>query len=136
MEKDMCPANASADSVVLCVGDSLFDLPPRIPCASAGVERRASRRFTVCLPIIVRIGSWEIPAYTQNFSNTGVYFYMNPADRGPMGKESDLIVDLPPELTLSPRRQIHCRVRTVRSELSRNRMLGIAALIEEYSVRP
>jgi len=44
----------------------------------------------------------EIPAYTRDLSNRGVYFYLASDDGGQLDQDFEFLVELPPEITLRP----------------------------------
>jgi hypothetical protein len=79
-------------------------------------DRRRIPRFRVRAPLTVIAGDREIPAYTRDLSNRGVYFY------------------LPPEITLSTFCRIRCHGRTLRKEKSKMSLTGVAAEILDYSI--
>lgn len=97
-------------------------------------DRRGRQRFCINAPVTLFIGDREIPAYTRDLSNQGVYFYLASADEIPIDSDFDFEVGLPPEITLSTCCRIKCRGHAVRSEKSRN-LTGIAAQILEYSIQ-
>jgi hypothetical protein len=96
-------------------------------------ERRERQRFKITAPLTLFIGDREIPAYTRDLSNRGVYFYLAPTDSPKIDLEFEFIVELPPEITLSAFCQIRCRGRAVRAD-EINDLAGIAAEILEYSI--
>lgn len=97
-------------------------------------DRRERQRFRITAPVTLFIGDREIPAYTRDLSNRGVYFYLAPADSPQIDLEFEFMVELPPEITLSSFCQIRCKGRTVRAEESLD-LSGVAAEILEYSIR-
>jgi PilZ domain len=96
-------------------------------------DRRERQRFKITAPVTLFIGDREIPAYTRDLSNRGVYFYLAPADSPQIDLEFEFTVELPPEITLSSFCQIRCKGRTVRAEEALD-MSGVAAEILEYSI--
>lgn len=97
-------------------------------------DRRGRKRFSINAPLTLFIGDREIPAYTRDLSNQGVYFYLASADEIPTESDFDFEVGLPPEITLSTSCRIKCRGHAVRTEKSRN-LTGIAAAILSYSIQ-
>lgn len=102
-----------------------------------GSERRASRRFTMALPLTVRTrgpnGTVEQPAQTRDVSFRGLYFLIEA--RFDVGSEIEFVLTLPKEITQAGDVHIRCFGRVVRVEdLNANR--GIATLIERYEFLP
>jgi PilZ domain len=97
-------------------------------------ERRTRQRFSINAPLTLFIGDREIPAYTRDLSNRGVYFYLALADLPFVDCDFEFLVELPPEITLSTCCRIRCRGRAVREEKTSNNLTGIAAEILDYSI--
>ena len=97
-------------------------------------ERRRRPRFPVCAPLTVIIGDLEIPAYTRDMSENGVFFYPDFAARELIENEFEFIVQFPPELTLSTYLGMRCFGRVVRREQNSRELNGIAAEILNYSI--
>jgi len=97
-------------------------------------DRRGRQRFTLNAPLIVVVGEREIPAYTRDLSNRGVYFYLGSDDIALVDREFDFTLELPPEITLSTCCLIQCRGRTVRRETALRNLTGVAAEILNYSI--
>jgi hypothetical protein len=99
-------------------------------------ERRGSPRFKISAPVTVIAGSNEIPAYTRDLSNRGVYFYLSVSDSELIGRDFELLIEVPSEITLSTSCRIRCRGKLLRKEImSRNLTgAGIAAEIVDYSI--
>lgn len=106
----------------------MTELEPRVD------NRRGTQRFAVHAPLTVLIGDNEIPAYTRDLSNRGVYFYLALSQSARIDLDFEFIVELPPEITLSTYCQIRCRARLVRREKASRTVSGIAAEIREYSI--
>jgi hypothetical protein len=81
------------------------------------------------------IGKREIPGFTQNLSNRGVFFHLDPADIAMLGGVFEFSVELPPEITFSTRCLVECQGRVVRTERISGQMTGIAAEILQYSIQ-
>ena len=79
-------------------------------------------------------GNREIPAYTRDLTNCGVYFYLGSSDIGLIDRDFDFTLELPPEITLSTCCMIQCRGRAVRKEAASKDLTGIAAEILSYSI--
>lgn len=97
-------------------------------------DRRKAQRFRVSAPLTVTVGDREIPAYTRDLSDQGVYFYLDSDESGLIEREIDFIVELPPEITLSTCCRIRCRGRVLRKEESLMSLTGVAAQILDYLI--
>jgi hypothetical protein len=97
-------------------------------------DRRRIPRFRVRAPLTVIAGDREIPAYTRDLSNRGVYFYLASDDGGQLDQYFEFLVELPPEITLSTFCRIRCHGRTLRKEKSKMSLTGVAAEILDYSI--
>jgi hypothetical protein len=100
------------------------------------IERRASRRFTMTLPLTVREGGpsgGERQGQTRDVSFRGLYFLMD-ADFEP-GSPLELILTLPREITMAGDVHIRCFAEIVRVEPHNGRR-GIAARIDRYEFLP
>jgi hypothetical protein len=99
-------------------------------------DRRGSQRFRTSVPITVFVGDSEIPGYTRDLSNRGVYFYLDLADSAQIDGNVEFLVEFPAEITLSTSCRIRSRGRVVRKErTSRNfAEIGMATEILNYSI--
>jgi hypothetical protein len=97
-------------------------------------DRRGRQRFILNAPLIVAGGEREIPAYTRDLSNRGVYFYLGSDDIALVDREFDFTLELPPEITLSTVCLIQCRGRALRKEIALRNLTGVAAEILDYSI--
>lgn len=97
-------------------------------------ERRKRRRYGINAPLTVFAGRREIPGFTQNVSNTGVYFFADLAEMSPISGDFEFLISLPPEITLSSCCLIRCRGRVVRTDQASTQLTGIGARILEYSI--
>ncbi len=79
-------------------------------------------------------GDREIPAYTRDLSNLGVYFYLASDDSQLIERDFEFIVELPPEITLSTFCRIRCRGQALRKEKTLMSLTGVAAEILDYSI--
>jgi PilZ domain len=99
-------------------------------------ERRASRRFTMTLPLTVRSnepGGNERQGQTRDVSFRGLYFLMQ-ADFAP-GSPIEFILTLPREITMAGDVHIRCFAEIVRVE-HHDGTRGIAARIDRYEFLP
>ncbi len=96
-----------------------------------GIERRASRRFTMNLPLLVRTagpnGAVEQRGQTRDVSFRGLYFMIEA--RLEPGNEIEFILTLPKEITQAGDVHIRCFGQVVRVE-EQNGSRGVAARIE------
>jgi hypothetical protein len=99
-------------------------------------DRRGSQRFRISVPLTVILEDREIPAYTRDLSNRGVYFYLASADSALIDSSFQFLVELPSEITLSSGCRVRCRGRLVRKEMTSRSLTetGLAAEILDYSV--
>jgi hypothetical protein len=99
-------------------------------------ERRASRRFTMTLPLTVRSGDpggKERQGQTRDVSFRGLYFLIE-EDFAP-GSPIEFILTLPREITMAGDVHIRCFAEIVRVEPHEGRH-GIAARIDSYEFLP
>jgi hypothetical protein len=99
-------------------------------------ERRASRRFTMSLPLTVRSSEptgIERQGQTRDVSFRGLYFWMD-AEFNP-GSIIEFILTLPREITMAGDVHIRCFAEIVRVE-PQNGQHGIAARIDRYEFLP
>jgi hypothetical protein len=98
-----------------------------------GIERRASRRFTMALPLTVRSsgpnGDTERQGRTRDVSFRGLYFTAD--SQYESGSALQFILTLPKEITMAGDVNILCYAQVVRVE-SQNDTIGVAAKIERY----
>jgi hypothetical protein len=97
-------------------------------------NRREGQRFSKNAPLTVLIGDREIPAYTRDLSNRGVYFYLDNSHSDLVDRDFDFMVKFPPEVTISTYCSILGRGRLVRKENISGDMTGIAAEILHYAI--
>lgn len=97
-------------------------------------DRRERQRFRINAPVTLFIGDREIPAYTRDLSNRGVYLYVALTDGTQIDREFEFTVELPPEITLAACCQIRCRGQAVRTEGAAMSLTGMAIEILEYSI--
>jgi hypothetical protein len=98
-------------------------------------ERRLSRRFTMALPLTLRVAGLpeEMQAETRDVSFRGLYFV---ADSGlEVGAHIDFVLTLPKKITMATDVRILCAGSVVRVE-QRDHQTGMAAQIERYEFLP
>jgi len=102
-----------------------------------GIERRASRRFTMALPLLVRSsdseGEAERSGKTRDVSFRGLYFTID--TRYESGTSLELVLTLPKEITMAGDVHIRCFAQVVRVE-PLNGHCGVAARIHRYEFLP
>lgn len=100
-------------------------------------ERRASRRFSLNLPLTVRTAdqgqTLEKKAETRDVSFRGLYFFIE--GRFEMGMPIEFVLTLPREITLAGDVHIRCFGEVVRVE-PQNSHRGVAARIDRYEFLP
>ncbi len=99
-------------------------------------ERRASRRFTMALPVSIRETGEGLPdrqGETRDVSFRGLYFLSG--SNFEVGSKIEFVLTLPKEITLATDVQIRCTGLVVRVEPQTERA-GIAARIEKYEFLP
>jgi hypothetical protein len=100
-------------------------------------ERRASRRFTMTLPLTIRgggpNGEIERQGQTRDVSFRGLYFLID-ADFEP-GSPIEFVLTLPREITMAGDVHIRCFAQIIRVEPHNGRK-GVAARIERYEFLP
>ena len=102
-----------------------------------GTERRASRRFTMGLPLTVISpgpeGTIKQRGQTRDVSFRGLYFVIDAPFQ--TGSEIEFVLTLPKEITQAGDVHIRCFGQVVRVE-PRNGSRGVAARIERYEFLP
>ncbi|MCL6566062.1 MAG: PilZ domain-containing protein [Acidobacteriia bacterium] len=102
-----------------------------------GTERRASRRFALNLPVMIRrpgdAGDSELRAETRDVSFRGLYFLIEGSFEE--GMPIEFILTLPKEITLASDVHIRCFGEVVRVE-PLNSHRGVAARIDRYEFLP
>ncbi len=102
-----------------------------------GIERRATRRFTMMLPVKVRLpesgDEAERAGETRDVSYRGLYF-LTEGSVVP-GSAIEFVLTLPQQITLAGDVHIRCYARVLRVE-PRNSRCGVAARIDRYEFLP
>jgi hypothetical protein len=100
-------------------------------------ERRASRRFTMSLPLTVRSngpeGPQERPAQTRDISFRGLYFITETLYEP--GSRIEFVLTLPKQITMTGDVNIRCSGHVIRVEAADSGR-GVAARIERYEFLP
>ncbi len=100
----------------------------------AGVENRKNRRYSLALPLKVRVKTqeWtEADTYTRDVAAAGVYFSL--AEPCEIGSAVEFDLTLPAEMSQGIVIRIRCRGKVVRVERpDGSGRIGIGATIEEY----
>ena len=102
-------------------------------------ERRATRRYDLSLPVIIRIPlgreSESRNGRTRDISTRGVYFTLD-QDLAP-GSELDITLTLPAEITQGTEVFVRAQGKVVRVERKGENghlHVGVAAVIERYDI--
>lgn len=102
-----------------------------------GVERRATRRFSMMLPVKVRLpengDGPERAGETRDVSYRGLYFLTEA--RVTAGSAIEFVLTLPQQITLAGDVHIRCYARVLRVE-PQNSRCGVAARIDRYEFLP
>lgn len=99
-----------------------------------GQDQRATRRFPLRLPVIVKspLGGIEAAALTRDVSSRGVCFFLESAIVE-TGSFIEFTLTLPPEITMTESIRVRCRGRVVRVEnTAYEGRTAVAAQIEKY----
>jgi PilZ domain len=109
--------------------------PPRGSPPFGSGERRATRRYDLSLPIVVRVvphkRSEPCHGRIRDISARGIYFITD--EEFTLGAELEFIVALPVEITQGTEVSIHAHSRVLRTEERREEdatHTGVAAVIE------
>ena len=101
------------------------------------IERRAARRFTMMLPLKVRLktnnGTTEQSGQTRDVSFRGLYFLTEAGVEA--GSSIEFVLTLPQQITLAGDVHIRCYAYVLRVEPHNGRS-GVAARIERYEFLP
>jgi hypothetical protein len=111
-----------------------FEIEHMTKNMETAVEKRERQRIRVNVPMTIFVGDREIPAFTRDLNNLGVYFYLALADGLLIDHEFEFVITLPPEITLSTCCRIRCSARLMRREETSMDLKGIGARILDYSI--
>ena len=99
--------------------------------AAPQTDQRTTRRFTLQLPLTVKIDNEGVTAQTKDVSARGVFFYMDAAPA--QGSAIEFTLTLPPEITLTESIKVKCNGKVVRVDHpEKGGQIGIAAAIDQY----
>ena len=98
------------------------------------MERRATRRFRIKLPMTVRwanrSGNWETQAESEDITSRGVYFF-SPAEIE-KGSPVEVIIVMPHQITLAEPVRVRCQGRVRRTEIKDTHRVGVVVEIQQY----
>lgn len=98
------------------------------------MERRASRRFRIKLPMTVRwanlSGNWETQAESEDITSRGVYFF-SPA-KIENGSSVEVIIVMPHQITLAEPVRVRCLGHVRRTEIKDTGRRGVVVEIQQY----
>jgi PilZ domain len=95
-------------------------------------EKRATRRFSLDLPISVKFldnGRRELAGHTRDVSSRGVFMYLDTEIVA--GASIEFVMTLPPEITLSEPIRVRCTGRVLRVDKQAQEQ-GVAVAIDKY----
>jgi hypothetical protein len=98
------------------------------------MERRATRRFQMKLPMRVRwaatpkSGNGEVHTESEDITSRGVFFFLPTEIEN--GSWVELVLVLPHEITLAEPILVRCQARVRRTEIKKRDRVGVAAEIE------
>jgi hypothetical protein len=95
------------------------------------LERRSAQRFEVLLPLAIHYAGRTIPAFTQNLTGRGIFFYADAPI--PEGAMVELTFAMPSEVTMSESMPVRCRGRVLRAAAPQpGQRYGVAVQLESY----
>jgi hypothetical protein len=101
----------------------------------ASVERRATKRFRVKLPITVRwtnqSGSGEAQTESEDISSRGIYFFLSKEIEN--GSSVEFVMVFPSEIILVKPVRVRCQGHVRRTEIKATDRVGVVAEIELIS---
>lgn len=102
---------------------------------AAQTDKRATRRFSLKLPVAVKEADGVVPAETRDISSRGICFYIKlPVE---IGSDLEFTLTLPPEVTLTDSLQVNCSAHVVRVESpDEDGRIAVAAVIDRYEFLP
>lgn len=95
-------------------------------------EKRATRRFSLDLPIAVKFldnGAYEANGHSRDVSSRGVFFYVS--SNIEEGASIEFVMTLPAEITLTSPIRVRCAGKVVRADKMGNEQ-GVAVAIDKY----
>jgi hypothetical protein len=100
--------------------------------AQPAPEKRATRRFSLDLPISVKFvdsSEQELAGHTRDVSSRGVYMYLETEIKADAPIE--FVMTLPREVTLADPIRVRCKGKVLRVD-KLNQEQGVAVAIEKY----
>ncbi len=95
------------------------------------LERRGAQRFELHMPLAVHFEGKIMPAFTQDLSGRGMFFYTEA--ELPEGAVIELTFTMPSEITLGESMPVRCRAHVLRSAPAQGgRRNGIAVRLDSY----
>jgi PilZ domain len=98
------------------------------------VERRASQRFELHLPVVIEFEGATIHGFTQDLTGRGIFFYAEAAPTE--GCAVQLTLTMPSEITLTESMRVRCRGQVLRVSPSNGKKNGIAVRLDSYQYLP
>jgi len=99
------------------------------------LERRGAQRFEVHQPLAIHFEGRTVPAFTQDLSSRGIFFYAEAALEE--GTVVELTFIMPSEITLGDNMPVRCRGRVLRAMPSSDgQRSGIAVQLDSYEYLP
>jgi len=94
-------------------------------------EQRSMRRFTMQLPVQVKLEGLHTIATTRDVSAKGVFIF---TDHEGFASETpiEFTLTLPPEITMTQSIRVNCTGKVIRVERDPRGKYGVAALIDHY----
>jgi hypothetical protein len=106
----------------------------RLVREGAFMQRRATKRFGVKLPITVRwisqSGTVEVQTQSENMSSRGVYFLLPKEINN--GSSVEFVMALPHEINAAEPVRLRCQGRVRRTEIEDTHRVGVVVEIERY----
>lgn len=96
-------------------------------------DRRSRPRFEIRAPLTIIAVGREIPAFTRDISNKGVYFYISTTDTPSVGEVLEFVIELPAEVTLSDNCRIRCQGKVLRTNETTWQEVGVATELFSYA---
>lgn len=99
------------------------------------LERRGAQRFELHLPLAVRFEGRTVPAFTQDLSGRGMFFYTEAVL--PEGAVVELTFTMPSEITLGESMPVRCRGHVLRAAAAQGgQRNGVAVRLDSYEYLP
>ena len=102
--------------------------------AEPKVDKRANRRLSLKLPVVVNLppqSNGESTVETKDVSSRGVFFYLDTPVKE--GSPIEFTLTLPPEITLTDSIRVRCHGKVLRVvDKKSGEKVGIAAAIEQF----